>query len=106
MEETLTEQISKYFDQSDERPSKKDAEIMEMYADRLSEHEIVPSECIGPLINTAMNRHVEGLDFWNVGKHLQMAAPFGAIPFKCEYEVVAGYWAWLRHHSTAKAKAA
>ena len=61
----------------------------------LKADEIPPGRVQRDLVNTAMNTRVEGVDFWIIGKRLQVQNP-GVIPFKTEYEVAAGYWYWLR----------
>lgn len=63
----------------------------------LAEHEVPPSSYQADLVDESMNTHVEGVDFWAIGKHLQWNHPDGnKIPFKAEYEVAAGYWYWIR----------
>lgn len=72
-----------------------DKKVVEKYASELRSMDIPTPEISRALINTAMNRHVEDADFWNMGKHMQISMGL-PIPPACEDEVVAGYWQWLR----------
>ena len=68
----------------------------EWITDKALAAEVIPSKAVlRKLVNTAMNTHVAGIDFWNMGKRLQTEYP-GKIPYKTELEVAAGYWYWLR----------
>jgi len=72
-----------------------DEELIEKHKDELRENEVIPDHLSSGMEDTAMNRHVKGVDFWTVGKNLQLKYP-GQIDFRTQSEVVAGYWYWLR----------
>lgn len=74
-----------------------DKQVIKEYHDQIIEHPIAPKSVVGPLTNTAMNRSPEGVSFWDIGKQLQFTpGNHGKIEFRCQDEVVAGYWHWLR----------
>ena len=72
-----------------------DKELIEKYKDELRENEVIPEILSSGMESPAMNRHVDGVDFCNIGKNLQLKYP-GQIDFRTQSEVVAGYWYWLR----------
>lgn len=51
-----------------------------------------------------MNTHIKGVDFWTIGKRLQIT--HHQIPFKTEYEVAAGLWYVVRKEILAQREAA
>lgn len=72
-----------------------DKQVIEKYETQLKTMDVPDKKIIRELTNIAMNRHVEDADFWSMGKYMQYELNL-AIDYRCQDEVVAGYWQWLR----------